>query len=78
MLSVRLTAPRGDTSFRLVNSAGETLEPLDLKAGGESGEDREFVGTLTLKHSAFRVAVEGRDEGGYAYQRVLPRLLQAQ
>ena len=77
-LSVRLRAPRGDTSFRLVNSAGETLEALDMKPSDENSEDRAFVGTLALKHRAFRVAVEGRDEGGYAYQRVLPRLLQAQ
>jgi len=77
-LSVRLRAPRGDTSFRLVNSAGETLEALDMKPSDENSEDREFVGTLALKHQAFRVAVTGRDEGGYAYQRVLPRLLQAQ
>ena len=43
-----------------------------------SSDDREFLGTLTLKHPSFRVAVEGRDEGGYPYQRLLPRLIQVQ
>jgi hypothetical protein len=77
-LSATLTAPAGDTAFRLVNSAGETLEPLDLKLNYESGDKRAFLGALTLKHPAFRVAVEGRDEGGYPYQRILPRLIQIQ
>jgi hypothetical protein len=43
---------------------------------GANDNDQEFLGTLTLKHPSFRVAVEGRDEGGYPYQRVLPRLIQ--
>lgn len=76
MLSVRMRAPRGEATFRQVNSAGETLEALDLKLSDQSSEDRAFLGTLTLKHSAFRLAVEGRDEAGYPYQRVLPRLIQ--
>jgi len=75
-LSVRLRAPRSETAFRLVNSAGETLESLDMKPSDESSEDREFLGKLTLKHAAFRVAVEGRDEAGYPYQRVLPKLIE--
>jgi hypothetical protein len=76
MLSVRIRAPHGEPTFRLVNSAGETLEPLAMKTADESAEDREFLGTLTLKHAEFRVAVEGRDEAGYPYQRVLPSLIQ--
>ena len=62
MLSVRVRAPHGESAFRLVNSAGETLEPLAMKTADESADDREFLGTLTLKHPAFRVAVEGRDD----------------
>lgn len=75
-LSVRMRAPQGDPAFRLVNSAGETLEPLAMKIADENADDREFLGTLQLKHAAFRVAVEGRDEAGYPYQRVLPKLIQ--
>jgi hypothetical protein len=61
-----------------VNSEGEVLEPLSMKRSeeGANDNDQEFLGTLTLKHPSFRVAVEGRDEGGYPYQRVLPRLIQ--
>jgi len=77
MLSMRMKAPQGEPTFRLVNSASETLEPVGMKAADEGADDREYLGTLTLKHAEFRVAVEGRDEGGYAYQRVLPRLIQA-
>ncbi len=78
MLSARMTSPHGELAFRLVNSAGETLEPLEVKAADESTDDREFLGTLTLKFPAFHVAVKGRDEGGYPYQRVLPRPIQVQ
>jgi hypothetical protein len=76
MLSVRMKAPQGEPVFRLVNSEGEVLEPLRMKRSDEGADEQEFLGTLTLKHPAFRVAVEGRDEGGYPYQRVLPRLIQ--
>jgi len=79
-LSVDLEAPAGETHFRLIDSAGETLEPLEMSAdaGGQGDDERTFEGKLTLKHAAFRVAVEGRDAAGYPYQRVLPRLIQIQ
>src|SRR5438132_5155475 len=77
-LSVDLKAPAGETRFRLIDSAGETLEPLEISAGDQGEDDRTFEGILTMKHAAFRVAVEGRDAAGYPYQRVLPRLLQLQ
>ncbi len=76
-LSANLTAPPGEAHFRLINSAGETLDPLEMSASDEGQEDdRSFEGKLTLKHPAFRVAVEGRDAAGYPYQRVLPRLIE--
>lgn len=75
-LSIAVTAPAGEKTFRLIDSAGNTLEPLDLKAPGENSEGSEFVGVLALKHSAFRVAVLGRDEAGYPYQRVLAPLFE--
>lgn len=80
-LSVDLKAPAGETRFRLIDSAGEPLEPLEMSAeagDGQREDDRTFQGKLTLKHAAFRVAVEGRDAAGYPYQRVLPRLIQVQ
>jgi hypothetical protein len=78
-LSVELKAPAGETVFRLVDGAGEPLEPLEMGDGdSQGGDDRTFQGKLTLKHAAFRVAVEGRDAAGYPYQRVLPRLIQVQ
>ena len=77
-LSVRLTAPPGETKFKLIDSEAKTLESLEMEPVSESGDGREFVHAFALKHPAFRVAVEGRDAGGYPYQRVLPRLMQAQ
>ena len=75
-LSVAVTAPAGEKIFRLIDSAGETLERLKLTSSAETGDESEFLGTVILKHSAFRVVVQGNDEGGYPYQRVLPRLFQ--
>ena len=75
-LSVAVTAPAGEKTFRLVDSAGETLESLNLKPDGESGDQSEFSGALVLKYAAFRLAVQGHDEAGYLYQRLLPRLIQ--
>ncbi|HUJ21321.1 MAG TPA: hypothetical protein VLX58_07365 [Bryobacteraceae bacterium] len=75
-LSLRMRAPRGEPAFRLVNSAGEPLETQEMKTSDENSDDREFLGKLTLKHAAFRIAVEGRDDAGYPYQRVLPRLIE--
>ncbi|MCU1274741.1 MAG: hypothetical protein JWO48_2172 [Bryobacterales bacterium] len=75
-LALGITAPAGDTAFRLLNSAGETLEQLEVQASNESADDREFLATFPLRHSDFRVAVQGRDSAGYPYQRVLPRLFQ--
>jgi hypothetical protein len=75
-LSLSVTAPAGEKTFRPINSAGETLEPLGLRPSNESEDESEFLGTIALKHSALRVAVDGRDASGYPYQRVLPRLIQ--
>jgi len=77
-LSVNLKAPAGETVFRLIDSAGETLEPLEMGTVDEGEDERTFEGKLTLKYAAFRVAVEGRNTAGYPYQRVLPRLIQIQ
>ena len=78
MLSVRMKAPQSELVFRLVNSAGEILESLSLKPSDDAADDQEFLGRLTLRHAEFRLRVEGRDNGGYPYQRVLPRLIQVQ
>ena len=75
-LALGITAPAGDTVFRLLNSAAEALEQLEVQASTEGADDREFLATFLLRHTDFRVAVEGRDLAGYPYQRVLPRLFQ--
>jgi hypothetical protein len=76
LLSARLTAPVGAVAFYMINSGGETLQQLDLASGHESGDDREFMGSVTSAHAAFRVVVEGRDASGFWYQRVYPHLFE--
>jgi len=70
-LSVGLRAPAGNKSFRLVDASGATLEPLDLKPVPEGADSNEFSGACVVKHSAFRIAVQGVDAAGYPYQRML-------
>jgi von Willebrand factor A domain-containing protein 7 len=76
-VQVALRAPAGEKRFLLVDPAGETLDPLDLKSIGEDAVQSEFLGALVVKHSAFRVAVQGVDAAGYPYQRLLAQLLEA-
>jgi hypothetical protein len=77
-LLLKVTAPPGDVRFRLINSEGNTLEPIEMEKISETDAEHELVRTFDVKHPAFRLAVEGHDAGGYPFQRVLPRLFQAQ
>src|SRR6266853_298285 len=76
LLSTRLSAPAGAVVFHMVNSNGESLQQLDLQSSSESGDDREFLGSVTPAHATFRVAVEGRDASGFWYQRLYPHLFE--
>jgi von Willebrand factor A domain-containing protein 7 len=75
-LSARLSAPLGAVVFHMVNSTGESLQQLDLKSGSESGNSREFQGSVTPAHASFRLAVEGRDASGFWYQRLYQHLFE--
>jgi len=72
-MSARLTAPTGQKHFRVVDFAGQTLESLDLKPSDDTGSASDFLGEVVLKHPEFRLAVQGVDEAGYPYQRILAR-----
>src|SRR5258708_6782846 len=76
LLSARLSAPPGAAVFYMVNSAGETLQQLDLMPSSESDDDREFMGSVTPAHASFRVVVEGRDASAFWYQRLYPHLFE--
>jgi len=76
-LSVGIRAPAGDKHFRLVDPAGETFDTLDLKPVAEGAGQNEFSGAFVVKHSPFRLAVQGVDEAGYPYQRVLAPTFEA-
>jgi von Willebrand factor A domain-containing protein 7 len=77
-LLLKATAPPGEMKVQIINSEGNTLEPIEMEKISETDAERELVRTFDLKHAAFRLAVEGHDAGGYPYQRLLPRLFQAQ
>jgi hypothetical protein len=71
----RLSGPFRSAAFRLISEAGDALQPLALSTAGDR---EEFYGSVRLPAQAFRVLVEGQDERGYAYQRVLARTFQLQ
>ena len=76
MLSATVSGP-GVTGFRLINSAGQTVQPISLTPE-EGGDDREYLGSVTPTKRAFRIVVEGRDSRGYPYQRIFPPLFNAE
>lgn len=76
LLAARLSAPAGAAVFYLVNSVGEVLQQLDLRPSSDSGDDREFMGSVTPAHATFRVVVDGRDASGFWYQRLYPYLFE--
>lgn len=76
MLSVSFTGPPV-ARFRLINSAGETLQQGEPATADENQADRELLGRVTPAHATFRVVVEGRDASGFPFQRIHPRLFNA-
>lgn len=75
LFAVSLNAQSPDAHFRLVDAAGETLQPLPLQTS--EGRPSLFSGNVVLGYRQFRILAEGTDEHGYAFQRVDPRLLEA-
>src|SRR5262249_45346690 len=62
----------------LVNESGERLQKVDLRAASTSSDMNEYVGTLQLPGSPFRLAVAGLDANGADYQRFNPPLFRAE
>ncbi len=75
LLTVSLNAPGPDVHFRLVDAAGETLQPVPLQT--TEGRSGLFSGRIVPGFRQFRILAEGTDEHGYAFQRVDPRLIEA-
>ncbi len=60
-------APRG-VRVRLVASDGRTVERLEVEPESEGGGS--LLVRVPLRHPAFRIMVEGVDEGGWPFQRM--------
>lgn len=74
MARARLQGPFQTATFKLLSEAGDTLQTLTLT----TTDREEFIGNLRLPAQPFRIAVEGTDERGLAYQRVLAHSMQLQ
>jgi hypothetical protein len=73
IVRARLTGTHRRARFRLISETGETIQGLELAQDGE-----EFNGQVRLPDQAFRAAVEGEDERGLPFQRVLGRRFELQ
>jgi hypothetical protein len=73
MVRARLTGTHRRARFKLISESGETIQGLELAQDGE-----EFTGQVRLPAQAFRVAVEGEDERGSLFERVLGRRFELQ
>jgi hypothetical protein len=69
LLRVTVSGALQSAEFRFVSAAGDTIEPFRMEAGGSSGDDREYMGTVTLPSQPFRVAASGRDGNGLPFER---------
>ncbi len=77
-LQAVLLGPATNAEFRLVNEAGETLNPVPLKQTSAEVDTQTFAGTTMLPGEPFRVVVRGRDSVGQAFERIFAPLVRVQ
>jgi hypothetical protein len=66
------------TEIRLVSERGDVIQTLPMRTVNPDREFLEFVGTVELPKTPFRVAVMGRDSNGRQYQRFFGNLFHAE
>ncbi len=71
-----LDGPFQTAQLKLISDAGELMQYLKLSPVDTVG--RELVGPVDLPEQRFRAALEGIDERGLPFQRVVPQLFQVQ
>ena len=69
LLRVTLSGALQSAEFRFVSAAGETIQAIRMEGGDSSGDDHEYMGTVSLPSQPFRVAVSGRDGSGLPFER---------
>jgi hypothetical protein len=74
----RVGGPANNPTFEAINMDGGSLQPLPLATGHPDADEADFTGTFDLPATPFRVLVRGRDPLGFAFQRVVPRLIRPQ
>jgi len=69
LLRVTLSGALQSAEFRFVSAAGDTLQPISMEGRDSSGDEHEYMGTVTLPPQPFRVAVSGHDGNGLPFER---------
>jgi hypothetical protein len=77
-LRVNLSGGAKSAEFNFVSEAGEAIKPFAMRLDNHSGDDQEFFGEVDLPSQPFRVAVSGKDPGGFRFQRFNSPLFRAQ
>lgn len=79
MLEVSLSGQEAQTAeFELVNERGTPLQKLKMHAENEDRSFQDFLGSVELPATPFRVAVTGRDSHGRPYQRFVSKVFHAE
>ncbi len=69
LLRVTVSGALQSAGFRFVSAAGETIQAIHMEEGNSSGDNHEYMGTVSLPSQPFRVAVSGRDGNGLPFER---------
>ena len=74
----RLGGATLSAAFDAVAMDATVLSPLPLATGHPDAEEGDYTGTFEIPNTAFRVLVRGKDAGGVAFQRMVPKLIRPQ
>lgn len=74
----RVGGPANNPTFEAISMDGVPLTPLPLATGHPDADEADFTGTFDLPATPFRVLVRGKDPLGFAFERVVSKLIRPQ
>jgi hypothetical protein len=69
-IRANLFGPVAGAEFKIISTAGATLQSIAMTRADPDDTGSEFIGALVRPAEPFRLAVEGRDANGAKFQRV--------
>ena len=74
----RVGGPANNPAFESVGMDAAHLADLPLATGHPDADEADFTGSFDLPGTAFRVLVRGTGPLGFAFQRIVPKLIRPQ